>query len=342
MEALERLLEDLRNEHSIVGMSAAVTSREKILFARGFGVESVERPEVPATADSLFRIASLTKMFTGITILSLVEEGKLNLDAQVKAVLPDLKLTDPQAEASITLRQLLSHNAGLPAEYTPDGPTEEGMMEQVLLEGISKVDLIGKPGERYLYSNWGIRLAALMAQRVTGTYFTQLVRERVIDPLGLQRTTFDLHVAASYPLALPHVEQEGRFQVVHRIQENATRHAAGGLFSSAAELTALARMFLNEGVNDRGERILSKGMLDQMKTKHVVSKGLDAYGLTLMQTAYNSGILYGHTGSAPPYTSCMMFHPDSELGIVVLMNTDCPELRFTFVKRILDYFTNKN
>lgn len=339
MEELERLLEDIRSENHIAGMAVAVTDREKILFARGFGVESIERPEVPVTADSLFRIASVTKLFTGVTILSLVDEGRLSLDEPVKKILPDLKLTDSVAAETITLRQLLSHNAGLPAEYTPDGPLEESMMEQVLLEGIAKVELIAKPGECYLYSNWGIRLAALMAQRVTGKYFTQLVQERVIGPLGLKRTTFDLHVAASYPLCLPHTEENGHFRVFHRIQENATRHAAGGLFSNARELTGMVRLFLNEGVTDRGERILSRAMMDQMKTKHVRTKTFDFYGLTLLQSTYKGGSLFGHTGSAVPYASCLMFHPDSGLGVVVLMNTDRQNLRVEIVKQVLNYYT---
>ncbi|MBR2616525.1 MAG: beta-lactamase family protein [Clostridia bacterium] len=340
MKRLHPLLEQIREEQRIAGMAVSVTDRSGILFAEGFGVESIERPEVPVTSASVFRIASITKIFTGITVLSLVEERKLSLDAPIKSVLSDLVLSDPLSEETITLRQLLSHTAGLPAEYTPDGPTEEGQMEEVLLSGIREVEMIGRPGEQYLYSNWGIRLAALMAQRVTGTLFTRLVEERVLRPLKTARTTFDLHVAASYPLCLPHTEENGNFKVFHRLQENATRHAAGGLFSTAEDLSRMARLLLNEGVTDDGTRVLGKSFVDEMKKRHADSPAnYDGYGLTLFGTRYRNGTVYGHHGSAPPYATSLVIHPESGLGIVTLMNTQRDDMRFEIPKRILDLLT---
>lgn len=336
MNAVRTYLKAIREEEKIAGMAAAITDREKILFAEGFGVESIERPQIPVTSTSLFRIASITKVVTGITLLSLVEEGKLSLDAPVKDVIPWLTLADPNAADKMTLRHLLSHTSGLCGEYTPEGHREESALEVSLREGLPGAEILFSPGEGYEYSNWGIRLASLMAEKVTGKPFTQLAQERVLSPLGMKMTTFDLHVAATYPLCLPHTEENGTFQVFHRIQENAARHAAGGLFSNTEDLCRLARFLLNDGLGDTGNRILSADLVRQMKTRHADAKVFDGYGLTLSQTAYKGSLLFGHPGSAPPYATSLMIHPESGLGIITLMNTQRDPLRFDIPKHILD------
>ncbi len=332
-------LEGLCRNEKIAGMAIAITDREKILFAEGFGVESIERPEVKVTKTSLFRIASITKIVTGITVLSLVEEGFLQLDAPVKAVIPWLTLSDKETEEGVTLRHLLSHTSGLEAEYTPEGYREESALEESLREGLPKAKILFPLGKGYQYSNWGIRLASLMAEKVTGKRFTQLARERALSPLGMDVTTFDVRVAATYPLCLAHTEENGIFKVYHRIEENAARHAAGGLFSNAEELCCLARFLLNEGLSDSGERILTRETVAQMKRQHAKAQGFDGYGLTLLQDDFHGSRVYGHHGSAPPYATSLLIHPESGLGVVTLMNTQRDPLRFSIPKRLLEMLT---
>jgi len=332
-------LENLRREEKIAGMAVAITDRDNILFAEGFGVESIERPEVKVTKISLFRIASITKVITGITMLSLVEEGKLQLDAPVKEIVPWLTLSDKKTEEGVTLRHLLSHTSGLEAEYTPDGFREESALEVSLREGLPKAKILFPLGKGYQYSNWGIRLASFMAEEVTGKRFTQLAQERVLAPLGMTMTTFDLHIAATFPLCLAHTEENGTFKVYHRIEENAARYAAGGLFSNVEDLCRLARFLLKEGQCDSGERILSRESVAQMKRKHTDSVGFDGYGLTLLQDDFHGSRVYGHHGSAPPYATSMIVHPESGLGVVTLMNTQRDHLRFAIPKALLEMLT---
>lgn len=336
MDSIGTFLSEIQEKERVAGMSVAVTDRRGILFAEGFGVESIERPEVPVTPDSLFRIASITKVVTGMTILSLVEEGKLSLSEPVKKVLPWLSLQDKATENGVTLGHLLSHTSGLPTEYTPDGYREESALEPSLRAGLGDLELLFPLGKGYEYSNWGIRLASLVAETVTGQKFTQLAQERILDPLGMTRTTYDLHVAATYSIALPHTEENGAFHVIHRLQENAARHAAGGLYSSAIDLCRLARCLLNEGIGDNGSRVLQKASIDEMKTPRGKPNGYDGYGITLFQNTVDGRKLFFHTGSAPPYATSFVIHPDSGLGIVVLMNTERYPLRHSIPKAILD------
>ena len=336
MEEIRKYLQEVLNAERIAGMSVAITNRKEIIFAEGFGVESIERPEVKVTADSLFRIASITKIVTGMTILSLAEEGKLSLDTPVKDVLPWLHLKDKHTEINVTLGHLLSHTSGLPAEYTPDGPREESALEQSLRDGLPELEIQYPLGAGYLYSNWGIRLAALVAEKVTNEQFTKLAQERIIGPLEMHRTTFDLHIAATYPLCLGHLEENGEFKVFHKIQENAARHAAGGLFSNAMDLSRLARCLLNDGLSDRGVKILEKYSIEQMKRARGQSSTSAAYGITLLQDRFKDTMIYYHPGSAPPYATSLLIHPDSGLGIVTLMNTQRNHLRRKIPETILD------
>lgn len=336
MERVKDYLSKIQKEQKIAGMAVAVTDRSKILFAEGFGVESIERPEVKVKADSLFRIASITKVVTGLTLFSLIEEGKLDLNAPVRDVLPWLTLSSEETAKKVTLRHLLSHTSGLPAEYTPDGYREESALEESLKEGLPTAKLLFPLGEGYQYSNWGIRLASLMAEKVTGKQYTRLAYERIIHPLNMEHTTFDVRVAATYPLCLAHTEENGVFKVYHRIEENAARHAAGGLFSNTVDLCKLARCLLNEGVGDDGTRIVSKTSIDQMKVRHADCKDFDGYGLTLIQLDHHGHLIYGHRGSAPPYATSLMFDPESGLGIATLLNTQRDPLRLEIPKTILE------
>ena len=336
MEQIQKYLQDIVNTEKIVGMAVAVTDKKEILFAEGFGMESVERPQVSVTPNSLFRIASITKVVTGMTILSLVEENKLSLDSPIKTILPWLNLTDKDTENKVALGHLLSHTSGFPAEYTPDGPREESVLEQSLHEGLPELEMQFPLGEGYLYSNWGIRLASLIAEKVTGERFTTLAQERVLKPLGMNRTTFDLHIAATYPLCLGHTEENGEFKVFHRIQENATRQAAGGLFSNATDLCRLARCLLNDGLNDNGIKVLQKSSVEEMKKVRAQTGTSAAYGITLFQDRYKDSMIFYHPGSAPPYATSLMIHPESGLGIITLMNTQRDYLRRQIPEMILD------
>lgn len=330
MEKIRQFLKETLEKEKIAGMAVAITDADKVIFAEGFGVESIERPEVAVTPTSLFRIASITKVVTGMTILSLAEEGRLSLDTRAKEILPWLTLTDKNTEENVTLGHLLSHTAGFPAEYTPEGPREESALEPSLRAGLPSLEMQFPLGEGYLYSNWGIRLASLVAEKATGKPFTQLACERVLQPLGMDRTTFDLHIAATYPICLPHTEENGEFRVFHMLQENAARQAAGGLYSNAIDLCRLARCLLNNG-----EKVLQKSSIDEMKKVRGKPKAFDGYGITLFSHNGENGQVYFHPGSAPPYATSLYIHPASGLGIVTLMNTQRDSLRHTIPNTIL-------
>lgn len=338
MYLFEDKIESLLAGERIAGAVVALTDASGVLYARGFGVESVERPTVPPTAASLHRIASITKVVTGVTAMRLVEEGRLSLDAPVVEYLPWFTLRDRAARDAITARLLLSHRAGLPAEYTPVGTKDEGMLVPSLKEGLPTLDLAYFPDEGYLYSNWGIRLLSAVLEAVSGKRYSTLAREYVIDPLGMTNTTFDLNVAATYPMSLPHRRDEnGEPLVSHYIQENYARLATGGLYSCTIDLLKLARLILRRGIADDGTRVISSDSLAAMMTPISTTKSGDSYGMALQWHHTKGGLhLWGHYGNADPYTSALMTDPERGLGAAVLLNTYSRDLRATISDMVLE------
>ena len=273
-----------------------------------------------------------------MTAMRLHCDGRLDIDVPIAEYIPDLRIYKSDLGKSITVRHLLSHTAGFPKEYTPIGPRDESALEASLRKEICDIEPAYTPCLGYLYSNLGYRLASLIMQRATGKPYSALARELILEPLNMSRTTFDLCVAATYPLALPHeIGKDGVARVIHQINENATRLAAGGLYSPTADITKLIRCLINGGKADNGVEVLPESAINEMLTQHALADN-DAntgYGLGMLILRPENKILYGHTGSAPPYSSAMLFDPEARRGAVVMVNTSAEKLARRIALNIL-------
>ena len=337
MKRIQQFLQTTFEKEKVVGMSVGVTNKDKTLGIFNFGVQS-SLTGAPITNDTRFRIASITKVVLGLTVMRLVEQGKLSLNVGVGKYVEWLNPT----LKDLTLNSLLSHTAGLPSEYTPDGPRDESLLEQSLVNELSKIDFskVGN-GSSYLYSNLGIRLVSLIIEKVTGEKFSTTSQKLILTPLGLQQTFFSLEKALTLPLSLPHVVNEGEFTPV-AMWENAVRYGAGGLFSTTNDLCKLARFMLNKGVNDEGVTILQPCMIEDMTTPRTSNGKGDFYGLTQMLHSYKDRLLGGHLGSAPPYYANLVTDYKSGYGVTILINTQGNEhLRYQIADGVLDILTDK-
>ena len=327
-------LEKLREEHRVAGMSVAITDGEKIIYKQGFGFESAMRPEVPAYADALFKIASMTKTVTAVMILRLCEEGVLNLDTPIKEYLPWLKLSRPEAEKTMTLRHLLIHTAGMPGDtYLEEGSRDDDTIDTVVQKLLPDMPLANLPEEnKYLYSSWGYNLIGTVASTVTGKLYTKLISEYVLDPLGMTTSTFDYQIASTYPLSLPHRKNpDGSFRVVHQQRINTVYHAGAGLYSNASDMCKFARFLLRGGVSDSGERLLKEETFRDMIAKHSV-RCLDPevnYGYGIFARAFKDRYIYGHTGNYDPYNSSVYVDYKTGCGVVTFFNSHITEIRNT-------------
>ena len=308
-------LERIRTEYRMAGMACAVTDEKQLLLAEGYGVTSMEKPWDRVGADTLFRFASNTKLTVALSAMILFERGELDLDAPVRKYIPWFSMSD-----RITMRKMLSHMAGLPAEYTPDGLLDEDRLEETVRSGLEKIELVHDPDSGiFLYSNWGYRLASVAMMHITGKLPGVYIRELVLSPLGMEHSTFDVREAITYSVALPHACGPS---LMHYMPLNASRNAAGGLFSTVSDMACLARLILNEGTP-----LISPHSWQQMVTPYSRNeKDGYAYGLALMLKEFSGVPCIGHTGSNPPYRSCIWTVPSRRTAVIFASNTHDGEI----------------
>lgn len=332
-EALSLKLKQMRAQYNVAGMAVAVTDGEKIIYSEGFGVDSVDVPDVPTSADSIFRIASVSKTFTAVVIMCLSEEGVLDLDTPIKNYIPDIEFSKPEAKETMTLRHLLTHTAGMPADdYMHAGSTDESTMNDVILETLPTLKLSSLPGEgKYQYSSWGYNLIGCVASVVTGKSLSQLVTDYILDPLGMDATTFDYKVASNseYPLSQPHIKSNGK-HVVDKLLINTAFNAGAGLYSNTTDLCKFARFFLNGGVSDSGERILSEQSMNDMLAMHSKRSDTSYYGFGIILNSFAGRYIYGHTGTyyGQNYYCSFYMDPKTGCGVVTLMNSRATDTNF--------------
>jgi CubicO group peptidase (beta-lactamase class C family) len=334
-------LEKVREENHVAGMSVAITDGEKIIYKQGFGFESAMRPEVPAYADALFKIASMTKTLTAVMILRLCEEGTLHLDTPIKEYLPWLKLSRPEAEKTMTLRHLLTHTAGMPGDiWLEEGSRDDDTIDAVMQKLMPDTPLDSLPEEnKYMYSSWGYNLIGTVASTVTGKLYTKMISEYVLDPLGMTTSTFDYQVASTYPLSLPHEwKADSGFRVDHYQRINTVYHAGAGLYSNATDMCKFARFLLRGGVTDSGERLISEESFRDMTAKYAIHNQEPKiyYGYGTFVRTFKDRYLYGHTGCYSPYNSSIFVDPKTGYGVVTFFNSSVTNIRNIIPEKVFE------
>jgi CubicO group peptidase (beta-lactamase class C family) len=320
---LETRVQQWIDEKQIPGLALALVSGQETVYAHGFGVTSVADGATAVTPQTVFHIASVTKMLVGTALSRLVESGQLALDAPVTMYLPDFHFSKAGSEGCITIRQLLSHTSGLCtfrgdfSSFEPDGLT--GFVR----EALPSYPLLLPPGVAWLYSNAGFALLAHIAETVKGKAFRELMAELVFYPLEMRRTTFDPLVAMTYPMAQSHViGSDGHLHVEHKFIQNTAIDASSGLWSAVDDLAHVAQMYLNHG-SFHGQRILTPESIHEMQTPLVRLWTMrnEGYGLAFATEEYNGVSLVRHNGGGRgSYGACFYLAPSENIGVVALAN----------------------
>lgn len=329
-DALAREIRQGMRDAHVPGLALAVVRREQVVYAEGFGVASVEDPLPAVTARTLFRIGSVTKLLTGAAVMRLVEAEALELDAPVKEYVPWLDLGEEGAADRVTLRMLLSHTAGLPTDIEFLGKDYSGGLEEYVREMIPAYPLVAPPGKVYCYSNPGVSLAGYVAEVAAGKPYRELVRELVFEPLGMDRTTFDLPVAMTYPLAQCHdLGEDGELRVRHRFVDNQAGDPAAFAFSSVLDLANLAVCLMNRG-RSGGKYVLSPGSVSEMRTvqAEMYTPRRTGYGLTLRSEDYKGTRRVWHDGMIDTYRTKFAMIPDAKLAVIMQYNRIAGEAVF--------------
>jgi len=315
---------------NIPGLAVVVVKDGQVVTSQGFGVRAVGKPE-PVDANTLFLIASNSKLFTGTAIAQLVEEKKLKLDDPVRQYLPDFRLYDSTSTKLVTVRDILSHRMGTKT-FQGDFTFWDSNLSRA--EIIQKVRLL-KPSmpfrQTYGYSNYGFLTAGEIIPVVTGgTTWEGFVQQRILTPLGMSNT-YPLSAGAEQRanVAQPYTTTTGPLmRVPFDVVDNFG--PAASMVSSVNDLSHWLRFQLDSGKYE-GKRVLPWATLRRTREGNILSGSSKSpifpshfrtYGLGVFSADYNARQIYWHTGGAMGFVTNVCFVPEEGLGIAVLTNQD--------------------
>ena len=308
---------------SIGGITAAIVVGDRMVWAEGFGWADRDR-RIPAGVETIYRIGSISKSFTAVAMMRLVDAGVLALDAPVARVLPQAgQFSQARSGArAVTFRHLASHTAGIVREPALDsaaaGPIEG--WEQKVLASIPATRFDTVPGARYAYSNIGFGVLGLAVSRAANTEFRTLVTREIFGPLGMTHSSFvvphdDLrHLAVGYAN-----RRDGTIDADGPAREHVGRGYKvpnGGIYSTVGDLAR----FIAGMTGAAGDALLP--LEHRLEMMRVQAPGSDSsgYGLGFQITAEGGRRFVGHGGSVAGYTAHLVFEPQSGVGVIILRN----------------------
>ena len=313
---LDRIAEAELAGAKIPGALVAVVEKDKIVYAKAFGVANVESGQ-PMTPDMIFPIASLTKMFTAIAAASLAEDGTLDLQAPIGRYVPGL----PPGLASVTAHQLLSHDAGLRDNSPTAGPIYDDNVIGEQARGYDDGIFFTEPGKVFSYSNQGFNLVGYVLERVAGAPYSELIGRRLLGPLGMTHSTYRLSEAVKSPLSQLHLISPGRPVAVARPYPIA-QWPACGMFSTLGDLGRFAIAFMNDGWID-GRQAMSASAIKRVATPYVpvhseLADGQYGYGLVTLD--YRGVRVVQHGGILVGAASRLVMAPARRIAVITFAN----------------------
>lgn len=316
-------LAERMKHYKVPGVSIAVINNGKIEWAKGYGVRE-SGTNFPVTPETLFQAASISKPIAAMAALRLVENGKIDLDENVNKKLTSWKIPENEftKEEKVTLRRLLSHNAGLSVSGFPGYNSAANPMPTVLqiLDGsppanTKPVRVIRTPGTQWSYSGGGFTVVQQLLIDVTGKSFPGLMRETVLKKLGMKNSTYEqpLPKALYYKVAKAHDEKGEKIAGDWHVYPEM---AAAGLWTTPSDIARFA-IELQQARAGKSKRVLSPGMVRQTLTKQSGNWGL---GITV--TGEGKAARFSHGGSNEGYRNTMIAYYEMGQGAVVMTNSE--------------------
>jgi CubicO group peptidase (beta-lactamase class C family) len=308
-ERFRRLVREAQSEGRLPSLSAAVFRGGEVAWDDAVGLGDAEQ-RVGATTDSQYAVASITKTFTAASVMQLRDAGKLDLEDPLSRHLPEA------ARGTPTLRRLLSHASGLQRE--PPGEVWETLQfpdEEELLAGLEEAEQVLPPSAAWHYSNLAYALLGHVVSRVSGTPYHEYVRERLLDPLGLERTTWGPGESAALPYFVePYSDAVQREPVL----ELGGKGGESGLYSTVGDLARWGSFLA-----DPDESVLAAASVAEMHDLQIMAEPDWTLGWGLGIELWRRGerIFGGHTGGFPGFLSILIYSRHDKIGAVLLANS---------------------
>jgi CubicO group peptidase (beta-lactamase class C family) len=315
IEQFEAFVQKQMKADHVVGMAVGFMKGD-YTWTKGFGYADLEN-KTAMTAQGSFRMASITKTFTAVAVLQLVEQGKIDLDAEVQTYVPYF----PRKKWPVTVRLLLGHLGGIThyKNYAREGHIREHKDTKEALAIFQDFDLVAEPGTRYHYSSYGFNLLGAVVEGASGKSFGEYIDENIFKPLGMQHSHMD------DPVDLISNRVRGYRMIGKEIKNSeyvnmSSRFAGGGTRSTVGDLLKFAR-----GMMDY--KLVKDKTIDRMWTSMATRGGrFTGYGMGWRVTPWYGYFRAGHGGSQQETRTYLLILPESDFILAVGCNTEGTDL----------------
>jgi len=327
-QLIDRYIDSVMKQWNIPGLALGIVYKDQLIYAKGYGYRDIEN-KLPVEANTLFPIASNSKLFTATAAVMLAEEGKLSLDIPVKKYMPSLQFNNEELNAKVTLRDLLSHRTGLP-RY--DGiwlgvtATRKEMVEKISL---MKPQLGFREG--YIYNNMMFVTAGAVMEVVDGNKWETIIKNKIFDPLQMnQSRCTQVEWIQSQNKSVSYFQPDSTKRLIRRTQTGQTDALgpAGTIKSTVNDMSHWMIAQLNNGMYN-GKQAISNAAIQQTLVPNNIadkemkwdelSNGLYCLGRTIQ--TYKGYKLWSHTGSIDGFFSNLTFIPGEQIGIFMVHNS---------------------
>lgn len=299
--------------------SALVAENGKVIYKGGFGMANMEW-EIPNAPDTKFRLGSITKQFTAVLTLQLVEQGKIKLDGKITDYLPDFR---KDIGEKVTVHHLLTHTSGIPS-YT----SQPGFFQNVSRNPYKVADFVKtytsgnlefEPGTKFSYNNSGYFLLGAIVERITGKSYEQALKEMIFDPLGMKNTGYDHHDTLLPKRAAGYARTANGYANAAYL-DMSIPYAAGSLYSTVEDLYLWDQaLYTDKVLTPQSKELMYKPFLQDY-----------AYGWAITKTSFKLNDqpvpIITHGGGINGFTTTIVRFPKEKNLIVILDNTGNPNL----------------
>ena len=276
-DSIKKILDD---EH-IPGLMVALVTKDSIIWAGGIGLANIES-KTKVNENTLFRIGSITKSFTALAILKLIEQGKFALDSKLADLAPEIPFTNKwEKESPVRIINLLEHTAGFDDMHFAAFLDKDKKRKSTLNQALAHVNALHsrwRPGTRMAYSNPGYAILGYIIEKYSGVKYEEFIDQTIFRPLKMTHSNFEYYTKEPY--AMGYSFSDGSYHQALPVKPNG--NSAGGLSSCAKDLANFVRFYLNDG-RFNNIQILSKESVSEMEHTHstlAAQHGLKAgYGL---------------------------------------------------------------
>lgn len=318
--ALDKVIRQEMKEQSLPAVSIALIADQQVVWAQGFGMANPSE-KVTAAADTIYRVGSVSKLFTDIAIMQLVEKGQLDLDAPITRYLPQFHPSNPFGKP-MTLRELMSHRSGLVRE-PPVGHyfDESSPSLEATIKSLNETTLVYPPGTHTKYSNAAIAVAGYVLEHQSGKPFTTYVRDTVLQPLGMNASSFTPTPDVLAKLAHAFIwTYDGRVFDAPAFQLGIA--PAGCMYSSVLDLSKFVSMLFANGRGVNGTVLKPATLRSMWQPQFGDVNQKQGFGIGFRLTDLDGHALVGHGGAIYGFATELEALPAEKLGVVVVTTMD--------------------